>query len=59
MPEPGFRILTKEELDKLSVREHIEYMKALIAHLHRQIEDAKKSIAAREEWLQKSRDSFS
>jgi len=53
MNAPGFRVLNKEELAKLTTEERIAYMALLVQHVQREIDDTRKSIAARNERAKK------
>ena len=53
MTAPGFRVLTKEELAKLTLDERHEYTRQLIEHVRHQTADIEKSLKARHERFKK------
>ena len=56
MTAPLFRPLTREELKKLTAEQYTKYLTELIDHIHGQVEDNKKSLQRREEFLKNKDD---
>ena len=54
MTAPHFRLLTREEFEKLSVGEMLAYQRALASHVRKHIDDTHQWIAGRNKISKKS-----